>query len=130
MGTRNFKPAALPVPVESVEQQCLFRWAFMEEAAHPELKWLYHVPNGGKRNKREAARLRDEGVKPGVPDLCLPVPRGDYHGLYIEMKRIRGGTTSDDQKDWLAELQRQGYYACVCRGWEEAAHTIIAYLEL
>ena len=126
----QIKPDALPVPTESVEQQCLFRWARMEEAAHPELRWLYHVPNGGKRDRRVAAKLCGEGVKPGVPDLCLPVPRGEFHGLYIEMKRLRGGTTSTEQKEWLEELKKQGYHACVCRGWEAAANTILGYLKL
>lgn len=119
-----------PIPTESVEQQHLFQWAKLQQAAYPELALLYHVPNGGKRNRATAARLKAEGVKPGVPDICLPVPRGDYHGLYIELKRIQGGTTSDDQKDWLDVLRRQGYHTAVCKGWNAAAQVILDYLKL
>ncbi len=125
----RIKASDLPAPTESVEQQCLFRWARMECGAYPELDLLYHVPNGGSRNKIEAARLKGEGVKPGVPDLCLPVARGEYHGLYIELKRIRGGRISEDQKDWLESLRKQGYCAVICKGWEAAAETILRYLK-
>ena len=94
---KNNAPS-LPVPTESVEQQCLFRWAAFQSGRFPELALLYHVPNGGSRKKAEAGRFRAEGVKAGVPDLCLPVARGGFHGLYIEPKRQKGSKTSDDQK--------------------------------
>lgn len=84
----------MPVPTEAQEQMTLFSWAAMQSGKYPELNLLYHVPNGGSRHKAEAGRLRAEGVKAGVPDLCLPVARGQYHGLYIELKRQRGGRTS------------------------------------
>ena len=122
--------AALPVPHESVEQEWLFGWALMEEAAYPDLKWLHHIPNGGSRNKLEAVRLKRQGVKKGVPDICLPVPCGGYHGLYIELKRLQGGRTSDDQEDWVEGLQKRGYFAAVCKGWEAAAEVIKKYLRL
>lgn len=100
----------------------------MQSGKYPELNLLYHVPNGGSRHKAEAGRLRAEGVKAGVPDLCLPVARGQYHGLYIELKRQRGGRTSDHQSEWLDALSAQGYKAALCYGWEQAAGTIIEYL--
>lgn len=81
---KNNAPS-LPVPTESVEQQCLFRWAAFQSGRFPELALLYHVPNGGSRKKAEAGRFRAEGVKAGVPDLCLPVARGGFHGLYIRV---------------------------------------------
>lgn len=120
----------LPVPSESVEQQCLFRWAAYQSGRFPELALLYHVPNGGSRRKAEAGRFKAEGVKAGVPDLCLPVARGGFHGLYIEMKRKRGSRTSDDQKEWLAKLADQGYQTAVCKGWEAAARVIAEYLQM
>ncbi len=91
---------------------------------------LYHVPNGGSRKKAEAGRFRAEGVKAGVPDLCLPVARGGDHGLYVELKRLKGSKTSDDQKAWLSELAAQGYFTALCKGWEAAAKVITEYLEL
>lgn len=120
----------ISVPTESVEQQCLFRWAEFQSGRYPELKLLYHVPNGGSRKKSEAGRFRAEGVKAGVPDLCLPVARGEYHGLYIELKRLKNSKTSEDQKAWIEKLNEQGYCAVVCKGWEAAAKVITEYLNM
>ena len=118
----------MPVPTESVEQQCLFRWAAYNRGKMPELNLMFHIPNGGKRGKCEAGRFRAEGVKAGVPDICLPVARGGKHGLFIEMKRRRGGRVSGEQEAWMEALGKEGYAAVVCRGWEEAAKALTRYL--
>lgn len=68
------------------------------------------------------------GVSPGVPDVCIPIPSGSYHGLYIELKRTKGGKVSDHQKDWLAFLTEKGYYAQVANGFEEARNIVLHYL--
>lgn len=124
------KTNQMPVPTESVEQQTLFRWAKLYEPLHPELKLMYHVPNEGKRNYTNARRLVAEGLKSGVPDICLPVARGGYHGLYIELKRLRGGKLSDNQRDWLGALRDEGYMATMCKGWEAASEVILRYLAM
>ena len=121
---------ALPVPTESVEQHCIFRWEVFQSGKYPELDLLYHVPNGGKRGKAEAGRFKAEGVKSGVPDICLPVARGAYHGLYVELKRRKGGKTSPKQAEWLERLSGEGYYVALCAGWEQAAAKILEYLEM
>ena len=118
----------LPVPTESVEQQCLFRWAAFQSGKYPELALMYHIPNGGSRSKAEGGRFKAEGVKAGVPDICLPVARGGFHGLYIELKRREKSKTTAAQKVWITQLSEQGYCAMVCRGWEEAAEAIMSYL--
>lgn len=115
------------IPTEAQEQEALFMWARIQK--YPELRLLYHIPNGGSRHKLEAVKLRAEGVKAGVPDLCLPVARGNYHGLYIELKRLKGGRASEYQKQWLKDLNEQGYMAVICCGWEDAAQTIKNYLK-
>lgn len=117
------------IGTEACEQEALFAWAEYQKGKYPELELMYHIPNGGSRNKAEAARLKAQGVKPGVPDICLPVPRGKYHGLYIELKRTEGGRLSDKQLNWLDNLMKQGYVAFLCYGWEEAKSLIIKYLE-
>lgn len=89
---------------------------------------MFHIPNGGKRGKAEAIRFKAEGVKAGVPDICLPVPRGEWHGLFIEMKRREGGSVSPEQTAWLEALMHAGYYTAICRGWEDAQRVIVAYL--
>ena len=83
--------AKLPPPTEDQEQIALINWARMQEKKYPELRLLFHIPNGGSRGKAEAGRFRAMGVRAGVPDLCLPVPRGGKHGLFVEMKRTKGG---------------------------------------
>lgn len=103
----------LPVPTEAQEQITLFEWERLKRGKYPELDLLFHVPNGGSRNKAEAGRLRAEGVKAGIPDLCLPVPRGHFHGLYIELKRKRGGRIEPEQTAWLERLMKQGYSVAI-----------------
>lgn len=127
-GTKAYTIPFKTVPSEGVEQATLFSWAKMQEHRWPELRLLFHIPNGGSRGKVEAARFKAEGVKPGVPDLFLPVARGRYHGLFIEMKRRKGGRASEEQKAWITELRKQGYVAEICRGWQEAADLIAEYL--
>lgn len=68
------------------------------------------------------------GVISGVPDLCIPLPSGPYHGLYIELKRIRGGIVSDTQLEWIKYLHEQNYYAEIVRGCDEAKEIILRYL--
>lgn len=115
-------------PLEAEEQKMLFKWAEIMEMQYPELRFMYHVPNGGRRRTKEAANLKAEGVKAGVPDVVIPAARGCFHGLYIEMKRQKSGSLSQDQKDYLDFLQKQGYCAVMCRGWKQAASTILMYL--
>jgi hypothetical protein len=115
-------------PVEADEQMMLMKWAAYSRGKYPELAMLFHIPNGGSRNRIEAARLKAQGVCPGVPDLCLPVARGAYHGLFIELKRQKGGRLSDEQKGWLDALGRNGYRAIRCDGWAKAAEEIARYL--
>ena len=112
---------------ESLEQQALFQWAMLSISSIPELELLHHIPNGGKRNAREAARLKKEGVRAGVPDIFLPVPRKKYNGMYIELK-AKVGRLSDNQKWWIERLEQQGYYCQVCYGWEAARNVILSYL--
>lgn len=118
----------LEIPTEEEEQAILFQWAELNRATMPELALLYHIPNGGLRSKTEAARFKAAGVKSGVPDICLPIARGEYHGLYIELKRLKGGVVSENQNWWIACLREQGYQVEVCCGWMAAAELIGKYL--
>lgn len=115
-------------PRESVEQQTLIKWARLARGKYPELDMLYHITNEGKRSVVTGARLKSEGLKPGVPDLCLAVARGGAHGLYIEMKRTKGGRVSPQQAAWLEKLAREGYATAICKGWEQARDVIERYL--
>ena len=114
---------------EATEQECVINWARHNEYRCPDLKLLHHIPNGGSRNRAEAVHLKAQGVKAGVPDLCLPVPRGEKHGLYIEMK-WKNNKPTEKQKWWLKELYRLGYEVAVCWTADAAILTIKQYLEL
>ena len=119
---RNFR-----LDDESGHQEALFSWAAYRTEIMPELQYMYHVPNGGKRDKATAAVLKRQGVKAGVPDIMLPAARAGYHGLYIELKAGEN-TTTKKQKEWLEYLRQQGYYTAVCYGWQPAAQLIEQYL--
>ena len=114
---------------EHTIQKTLIRWAELQAGKYPQLHLLHAIPNGGKRNKVTAAKLKAEGVRPGVPDLFLPVPKDIYHGLYLEIKTPTG-TVRKAQKQWIGALQHQGYKVEVCRSWHYAAAIICTYLEL
>ena len=105
---------------EAQEQEIVVRYC--------ELKGIpvYHVPNGGTRNRLEAKSLKRQGVKAGVPDLCFPVPKGKYHGMYIEMKYGKNKTTQA-QNEWLELLSKNGYMTAVCYGVEEAQAVLDKY---
>ena len=64
---------------EATEQERVINWARFYAKDFPELDLLHHIPNGGSRNQLEAANLKRQGVKAGVPDLCLPVARNGKH---------------------------------------------------
>lgn len=115
------------VPREDDEQIVVVQWANMNTAKYEDVDLIYHIPNGGKRNAREAARFREMGVKVGMPDLHLPVSRGIYHSLYIEMKRRQGGRLTEAQNRRIKRLQKAGNCVCVCRGAEEAIECIKTY---
>lgn len=117
------------VPTEAQEQTALFQWASMMEGRIPELRLMHHVANGGTRNPIEAVHLKQQGVKAGIPDVFLPVARGRFHGLYIEMKRRKGGRVSLEQRAMIEALRGQGYRCEVCKGWEEARNTITEYMK-
>ena len=106
----------------------MFNWAAWHCKALPELRNMYAIPNGGKRDKAVAAKMQRTGTKPGVPDVFLAAARGGYHGLYVEMKRRKGGQVSKAQREWLARLTQAGYCCKVCRGYDEARKAILAYL--
>jgi hypothetical protein len=118
------------------EQAAIFERARWYAGQHPELDLLFAVPNGAKlpftgkgkhRWSPEAQRLKKEGLRRGVPDMCLPVARLGYHGLFIELK-YGDNKPSCDQAEYLDRLTEQGYLAVVCWGSNEAWNIICEYL--
>ncbi|MDY7559943.1 VRR-NUC domain-containing protein [Pseudomonas sp. CCC3.2] len=117
---------AIKVPTEHEEQKSLIRWFSLQ---YPKIgNRLVAVPNGGQRNVIVASKLKAEGVRAGFPDLMLLMPRGEFMGLMIEMKRVKGGSLQAEQAEWLDWLNKQGYMAVICKGAQAAQDTIKSYL--
>ena len=114
---------------EEAEQTFLFRWATFAEGQYPELRLMYHIPNEGKRSRITGAKMKQAGLRPGVPDICLPTAHGKYIGLYIEMK-VKPNKPTENQKSWLRALREAGHMTAVCYSWEEAKNLIEEYLRL
>lgn len=113
---------------EDGHQAALFCWCAL--SGIPELKWLFHIPNGGSRHIAEASKLKAIGVKSGVPDIFLPVAgRFSSKGLWIELKKPIKGIVSKEQHEWLEYLGSQGYANRVCFGWIEAKDALLEYLQ-
>ena len=112
---------------EYSEQCCLVEWCAWNSGKYPELDLIFAVPNGEKRDLVTGARLKKAGVKAGVCDIILPVARGGYHSLAIEMKTGKG-QLSPVQRWWMAKLREQGWLAVVCRSADEAIAVITEYL--
>jgi len=112
---------------EHDEQVLIFKWARLSEGRWPELALLFAIPNGGHRHKAVAAKLKAEGVRAGVPDMCLPVARGRYHSLYIELKHGRNKATAAQMR-WIVELRAVGNCTGVVYEFEGAKALIEDYL--
>lgn len=116
---------------EAQQQIALIEWADTVRAQYPELQWLIHVPNGGKRNPIEARKFKQMGVRPGVADLFLPVFSvafgNHWSGLWIELKDGKK-RASIDQLRFLSFAQDNGYLCALCYEWTEAKDLLAAYL--
>ena len=121
----------IDLSTEDGHQYALMLWSQQASvrAQYPEQALLYHIENERQCSPQQAARRKRMGVKKGVPDLCLPVARGQYHGLYIELKTPTGRSTKE-QNWWIDALNDAGYFAEVCHGWESAARVLEWYLGL
>ena len=123
---------------ETAHQTALMAQAALHRKQYPQLKWLHAIPNANSH------RMVGEGVRGGVPDVCLPYPMRNisdinlygtakYAGLYIEMKvesrrKHKNGGLSDEQVECIAYLRKVGYYVAVCYSWIEAWKAIEDYL--
>jgi hypothetical protein len=125
--------------MEHDEQTAVIHWARLQANIWPALQWLHAIPNGarlpwrknsnGKRYSPEAAKLKAEGLTPGVPDLFLPFAAHGYHGFYIEMKAPgKLDTVRDGQSAFMAWAESVGYLAQVHDSAESAIEALKWYL--
>jgi hypothetical protein len=116
---------------EYEHQVKIFAWADIKSIEMPELKLLNSSLSGVRLSIGQATKAKRAGMPKGYPDIFLPVPRGEYHGLFIELKRFKPrGYPSPDQDKWLRELAAQGYAASCCRGHDAAIMVIQDYLNI
>jgi len=118
---------------ESTEQQALFEWAALYRTETPELEMLYAIPNQGGAGygaMRRGLKMKSEGQKKGVPDICLPVRRANWNALYIEMKDVKGGRMSPHQLDWMCRLSFHQNCCVLAHGFDAARESIMEYLSL
>lgn len=118
----------LPIPSEAQEQAAVIKWwRYVYNLYGVPEDTLIHIANEGSGSVSRGKLLKKLGVRPGVADLFLSVARGNYHGLWIEMKRL-GGRLRPEQRAFLENMQGQGYDTAVCHGAEAARLKIAAYL--
>lgn len=133
---------------EHHEQALVVKWAVTQLLDYPELDCLFAIPNLGvkfdgdeRRGYALMARMKAQGLRPGMPDLCLPVARGGYNALFVEMKRIKLRETKTKgvvlekthptplQVEWHDKLRITGNLVLVCYTAEEAERALLDYLD-
>lgn len=116
-------------PSEHEEQVMLFEWWAMWAPMHGiDERLMFAIPNGASKSMSQAVKFKREGLKSGVPDVMLALPRGGWHGLFIELKRQKGGVLSDTQKAYEQVLSSAGYAWTRCNGFDAARAAIVRYL--
>jgi hypothetical protein len=116
----------------------LMQWVAMQSHAYPDLQLLFHVTNEGKRSRAAAGIAKAMGLKKGVHDYFLPVPRmvpypapmrGFYLacGLWIEMKKPDEALTTE-QKWWGERMREKRYVTKTCYSWPQARDVLMDYL--
>lgn len=113
---------------ENEIQAAFFQWCEMQSGKFPELRLAFSIPNGTYKGYASSYLHKATGLKAGVPDVFLPVARLDRHGFFIEFKSEKG-RVRDEQKQWMADLETQGYLCRVLRDHAEASRMVVAYLE-
>lgn len=123
---RNLRYNASGELSETSMHKMVIQWVRAQAHLSP---YVIHIPNEGKRSLQAAATLKAMGMRSGVSDLFVALPRGEYHGAWIELKTIKG-RLSDNQKDFFSDMQKAGYYTALCRGFDEAIATLTHYCNL
>lgn len=114
------------VPLEHDIQAALIARVRAMPHRYPELQLLHAIPNGGSRSKGEAGKMKAEGQLASIPDLFLPLARGNFHGLYLETKRP-GEHQRKDQRETAGKLQANGFAVRVYRSIEEGLEILLQY---
>ena len=128
-------------PTEHQEQAALIAWwSTYAKTKQLDPRLLFAIPQAAKRSYALASYMKAEGLRAGVPDLMLAIPRTGtiynkgvipimlFAGLFIELKRI-GGKPTPDQLAYADLLRRQGFSVVIAYGFEESRRAITGYLQ-
>lgn len=110
---------------EQLEQEKVVRWLTLQYS-----KALFTASVQEHGSIAKATRRKRMGYKAGTPDLSIMEPMGGKHGLYVEMKAVKGGVLSPEQKVFLEQLESRGYATLVCHGAQQAIEGITKYMEV
>ena len=109
-------------------QVACIEWCLWSQSKYPGLEYIFAIPNGGHRHIGTAIRLKNEGVKPGVPDLFLPVAKRNFNGLFLEIKTPKGAVSKPQEK-FMSGVISLGFLACIIRSIDDFTKTIEWYYD-
>ena len=111
---------------EDIEQCKLFDWI----RSRKDLKrFCWHTANERRCSLQEGRLLKRKGVRAGVFDTTIAIPRGPYHGMYHELK-FGNNKPTDKQLEFAEDMTSQGYYCSWSVGFEASKKVIEWYLSL
>lgn len=117
------------IPSEHDEQVSLFQEMAIRAKQDPRWGKAFAIPNGGLRNIVVAKKLKAEGVRAGTPDIFIPVPCGRYCGMFLEMKKRKGGSVSQEQYEFFCGVQMD-YFTAIGHGAQHAIELVSTYFAL
>ena len=111
------------IPTEHQEQSLVIQYCNLRKIP------IFHIPNGSYKSLTARIKSKKEGLVSGIPDLMIPIANKEFHGLFIEMKRVKNSKVSVQQLKWIELLNKQGYKAIVCYGSSAAIKEIEEYIK-
>jgi hypothetical protein len=108
---------------EHQQQAAFFRWADTQ-TSYP-LATMHAIPNAARRSPRQGKWLKDEGLRAGVWDINLPIPQGDWHGLWLEFK-VKPNVLTDTQEAFKSLIEPYCMMR-VCYSWTAAKAVVEEY---
>tara|TARA_R110000787_G_scaffold87489_4_gene186404 strand:+ start:5840 stop:6229 length:390 start_codon:yes stop_codon:yes gene_type:complete len=94
---------------------------------YPSIRYCASLGGQYQRYPSQRNKAKSTGYVKGFPDLGIYEARGSYFGLFLEIKQ-KGGYPTKEQKQWIEDLNKNGYYACVVKGLDAIIEVIDEYL--